>query len=53
MPISPTIHYNAGLIASIHIIIQELMNLLHGSKFSPWEDFLVNPFGSDVISPTM
>ena len=32
---------------SIHIIIQELMNLLHGNKFSPWEDFFVNPFGSD------
>ena len=31
---------------SIHIIIQELMNLLHGNKFSPWEDFFVNPFGS-------
>ena len=36
---------------SIHIIILELMNLLHGNKFSPWEDFFVNPFGSDVISP--
>ena len=53
MFISPTIHYNAGLTAtkSIHIIIQELMNLLHGNKFSPWEDFFVNPFSSDVISP--
>ena len=38
-------------IKSIHIIIQELMNLLHRNKFSPWEDFFVNPFGSDVISP--
>ena len=36
---------------SIHIIILELMNLLHGNKFSPWEDFFVNPFSSDVISP--
>ena len=36
---------------SMHIIIQELMNLLHGNKFSPWEDFFVNPFGSDVINP--
>ena len=27
-------------------MIQELMNLLHGNKFSPWEDFFVNPFGS-------
>ena len=27
------------------------MNLLHGNKFSPWEDFFVNHFGSDVISP--
>ena len=35
---------------SVHIIIQELMNLLHGNKFSPWEDFFVNPFGADVIS---
>ena len=35
----------------IHIVMQELMNLLHGNKFSPWEDFFVNPFGSDVISP--
>ena len=26
---------------SIHII-QELMNLLHRNKFSPWEDFFVN-----------
>ena len=33
---------------SIHLIIQELMN---GKKFSPWEDFFINPFGSDVISP--
>ena len=31
---------------SIYIIIQELMNLLHGNKFSPWEDFFVNPFSS-------
>ena len=38
---------------SIHIntLILELMNLLHGKKFSPWENFFVNPFGSDVISP--
>ena len=27
------------------------MNLLHGNEFFPWEDFFVNPFGSDVISP--
>ena len=27
------------------------MNLLDGNKFSPWENFFVNPFGSDVISP--
>ena len=26
------------------------MNLLHGKKFSPWEDFFVNPFGS-VLTP--
>ena len=25
--------------------------MLHRNKFSPWEDFFVNPFGSDVISP--
>ena len=36
---------------SILIIIQEQMNLLHENKFSPWEDFFVNPFRSDVISP--
>ena len=36
---------------SIEIIIQELMNLLHRNKFSPCEDFFVNPFGSNVISP--
>ena len=29
-----------------YCVIQELMNLLHGNKFSPWEDFFVNPFGS-------
>ena len=34
-----------------YIIIQELMNLLHGNKFSPWDDFFVNPFSSDVINP--
>ena len=22
------------------------MNLLHGNRFSPWEDFFVNPFSS-------
>ena len=49
MLISPTIHYNAGHSYKINII-QELMNLLHGNKFSPWEDFFVNPFSSDVIS---
>ena len=27
------------------------MDLLYGNKFSPWEDFFVNPFSSDVISP--
>ena len=43
--ISPTMQHIAGH-SSIHIIIQELMNLLHGNKFSPWEDFFVNPFGS-------
>ena len=42
---SPTIQHIAGH-SSIHIIIQGLMNLLHGNKFSPWEDFFVNPFGS-------
>ena len=36
---------------SIHIIIQELMNLLDGNTFSPWENFFINPFGSDAISP--
>ena len=36
---------------SIHIIIRELMNLLRRNKFSFREDFFVNPFGSDVISP--
>ena len=34
MHISPTIHYNAGHNYKI-IIIQELMNLLHGNKFLP------------------
>ena len=36
---------------SIHIIIQELMNLLDRNMFSPWENLFVNPFSSDVISP--
>ena len=26
------------------------MNLLHGKRFSPWEDFFVNPIGS-VLTP--
>ena len=43
--ISPTIQHIAGH-SSIHIRIQELMNLLHGNKFSPWEDFFVNSFSS-------
>ena len=52
MHISPTIHYYAGHnYKSMHIIIQELMNSLHGNKFYPWEDFFINPFSSDVISP--
>ena len=25
--------------------------MLHRNKFSPWEDFFVNPFSSEVISP--
>ena len=29
---------------SIHIIMQVLMNLLHGNKFSPFEDFFLEPF---------
>ena len=32
-------------------LVQELMNLLDGNKFSPLENFIANPFGSDVISP--
>ena len=31
---------------SIHIIIQELMNFFDGNKFSPWENFFINPFSS-------
>ena len=27
------------------------MNLLHGNKLSPWEDFFVNTFSSEAISP--
>ena len=45
--------YNAGQPMAIptytvlpYCVIQGLMNLLHGNKFSPWEDFFVNPFGS-------
>ena len=34
MHIGPTIHYNAGHSYKI-IIIQELMNLLHGNNFLP------------------
>ena len=29
------------------------MNLLHGNKFSPWEDFFVNPFGSVLTNYVM
>ena len=49
MHISPTMQVVTT--KSIHIIIQVLMNLLHGNKFSPWEDFFVNPFSSEAISP--
>ena len=49
MHISPTIHYNA--LQNQYTLILEQMNLLHRNKFSPWKDFFVNPFGSDVISP--
>ena len=48
MHISPTIHYNAG--HSYKINTHYNTNLLHGNKFSPWEDFFVNPFGSDVTN---
>ena len=52
MHISPTIHYNAGhSYKNQYTLILELMNLLHRNTFSPREDFLINPFGSDVISP--
>ena len=45
MHISPTMQVIATT------LILELMNLLHRNKFSPWEDFSVNPFSSDIISP--
>ena len=49
MQISPTIHYSVGhSYKNRYALILELMNR---DKFSPWEDFFVNPFGSDVISP--
>ena len=48
MHISPTIQMQ---VIATHTVILELMNLLHGNTFSPWEDFFVNPFSSDVISP--
>ena len=52
MHISPTIHYSVGhSYKNQYTLILELMNLLHRNTFSPWEDFFVNPFGSDVISP--
>ena len=43
MHISPKMQVIATKLT--HIIL-EPMNLLHGNKFSPWEDFFVNPFGS-------
>ena len=49
--ISPTIRYNAGRNYKINThLVQVLINLLHGNKFSPWEDFFVSPFSSDAIS---
>ena len=40
MHISPTMKVITT--KSIHIIKQELMSLLHGNRFSPWEDLFVN-----------
>ena len=53
MHISPTIHCNAGHNYKVHTHYNTGadVNLLHGNRFSPWEDFFVNPFSSDVISP--
>ena len=49
MHISPTIHYNAGHNYKINTHYNTGAD--DGKRFSPWEDFFVNPFGSDVISP--
>ena len=45
MHISPTMHYNAGHSYKINNTRADEF----GNKFSPWEDFFINPFGSDVI----
>ena len=53
-PFSSDIHISPIIMHVIYVattLILELMNLLHRNKFSPWEDFFVIPFGSDVISP--
>ena len=50
MHISPTMHYNAGHSYKINTHYNTGADEF-GNKFSPWEDFFINPFGSDVISP--
>ena len=49
MHISPTIHYNAGRNYKINTHYAD--EFVTWNTFSPWEDFFVNPFSSDVISP--
>ena len=42
MHISPTMHYNAGH----NYKYRSWWIFLHGNKFSPWQDFFINPFCS-------
>ena len=52
MHIGP-IHYCAGrnYIHNVHYSAGVDERNLYGNAFSSWEDFFVNPFTSDVISP--
>ena len=49
MRFGPKIHYNAGIIATYYIHYNagaDELAFMHGNRFSPSEDFFVNPFSS-------
>ena len=46
MRIGPTIHYNAGHNYIHYSAGADELAIMHGNRFSPWEDFFINAFSS-------